>query len=315
MRSSKTKTAKRNKAYSAILHTAKIKLPVSFAESDIQSLSEFMSSFGDSLSIHKDQNAWILELFSQDIFDPELLNSALITGADLYSLNIDNVSWMIGDVPETDWLAQSYRQFPAFSVGPFFIYGSHHDGDVPDGLIGLQIDAATAFGSGEHGTTKGCLLAMLDLKARGVCPWNVVDMGTGSGILGIAAWKLWKTPVLAVDNDKEAVRVADHHRSINNVPSGSTGVLCKHSEGFSTDIVQEKKPFDMIIANILAGPLKEMAGDLAAASDENGYVVLSGILNTQADDVIDVYEKQGFTVKNRYEIAEWSTLVLHNAAT
>lgn len=226
----------------------------------------------------------------------------------------ENLHWQTDNIPDTDWLARSYQQFPPFSVGPFFIYGSHYEGKVPDGQTGLQIDAATAFGSGEHGTTKGCLQAMLDLKGRGACPWNVLDMGTGSGILAIAAWKLWKTPVLAVDNDPEAVRVARHHQHINNVPEGSTEMTCACGDGFHEELTQKRKPYDLIIANILASALREMAADLRAVSDENGYVILSGILNEQAQSVIECYEQQGLRLKNRINIEEWSTLVLQNTA-
>ena len=183
---------------------------------------------------------------------------------------------------------------------------------MPGAQIGLQIDAATAFGSGEHGTTAGCLRAMLDLKDSGVCPWNVLDMGTGSGILALAAYKLWKTPVLGVDNDAEATRVSGHHRDVNTVPGNATGVIFETGDGFATDIVQTRKPFDLIIANILAGPLKEMAGDLKAVSDENGIVILSGILNTQAQSVLDVYGALGLILTKRYDIDKWSTLVLRN---
>ena len=217
-------------------------------------------------------------------------------------------------VPEIDWLAHSYRQFPPFAVGSFFIYGSHYDGEKPDDLTGLQIDAATAFGSGEHGTTSGCILAMLDLNEDGVCPWNVLDMGTGSGILALAAYKIWKTPVLGVDNDEEAVRVSIRHRDVNGIPGGATGVDFEAGDGFRSSGTQAKRPFDLIIANILAGPLKDMAADLQAVADENGFVILSGILNTQADDVASVYVKLGFTEKKRTAIGDWSTLVLQNMA-
>lgn len=227
---------------------------------------------------------------------------------------VGTLEWRTEDLPDRDWLAHSYRQFPPFSVGPFFIYGSHYDGSVPEGQTGLQIDAATAFGSGEHGTTKGCLQAMLDLKGRGACPWNVLDMGTGSGILAVAAWKLWKSPVLAVDNDPEAVRVAAHHQQINGVPEGATEMTCACGEGFDEELTQKRKPYDLIIANILAVVLREMAADLKAVSDENGYVILSGILNEQAEGVRACYEAQGFRLRNRIEIGEWSTLVLQNAA-
>lgn len=260
------------------------------------------------MSVHRERDGgeWLLECVSVTPLPENSLKS------------IHPGPWVFGEMMgDTDWLAASYKQFPAFSIGPFFIYGSHHDpeqdGSLPEEAIGLQIDAATAFGSGEHGTTKGCLLAMLDLNTDGVCPWNVLDMGTGSGILGIAAWKIWKTPVLAVDNDEEAVRVACRHRELNHVPSGAADMICKAGDGFAAPLVQDKKPFDLVIANILAVTLKEMAGDLAAVCDKNAHVILSGILIRQAQEVLDVYAPYGFTLVRRYDIGDWATLVLRAA--
>lgn len=256
------------------------------------------------MSSHREHDGgdWLLQCFSEHEVPLDVFK------------NIQPGDWSAEEIPDTDWLAASYKQFPAFEVGPFFIYGSHHDGKIPDDKIGLQIDAATAFGSGEHGTTKGCLLAMLDLKESGVCPWNVLDIGTGSGILGIGAWKLWKTPVLATDNDAEAVRVAAHHRDLNHVPADNTGMACVTAEGFAAAEIQAKKPFDLIIANILAVVLRELAGELKACCDKNGFIILSGILNNQAREVLDVYEPLGFALKNRLDIGEWSTLVLQNTS-
>lgn len=221
-----------------------------------------------------------------------------------------DLEWRIVPVANQDWLAVSYEQFKPFSVGPFFIYGSHYQDGVPEGLIGLQIDAATAFGSGEHGTTKGCLQAMLDLKGQGACPWNVLDMGTGSGILAIAAWKLWKTPILAVDNEAEAVRVARVHQKSNSVPEGSTEMLCVCGDGFAELTTQKRKPYDLVIANILASALKEMAEDLTAVVDQNGYTILSGILNAQAQGVQERFEPLGFALRKSYCIGDWTTLVM-----
>jgi ribosomal protein L11 methyltransferase len=256
------------------------------------------------VSVHRDHDGgdWLIQCISEREIDLREFE-ALKAG-----------DWSAAEIPDTDWLAASYKQFPAFEVGPFFIYGSHHDGKIPDEKISLQIDAATAFGSGEHGTTKGCLLALSKLKDEGVCPWNVLDMGTGSGILGIAAWKLWKTPVLAVDNDEECVRVTCRHREFNKVPSGDTGLIAKAGDGFRTAAVQDKKPYDLVIANILAVVLRELAGELKAVSDSNGFVILSGILNRQAQEVLDVYEPLGFTLRDKVEIGDWSTLVLQNSA-
>ncbi len=287
------------------IFAARLILPGSFSEAEIQNISNLFEPLSVSLSVHRDHDGgeWLLQCMAgRDISAAEL--AAVFPG-----------DWAFERIPHTDWLAASYKQFPAFEVGPFFIYGSHHEGDIPEDKTGLQIDAATAFGSGEHGTTKGCLLAMLDLRDSGVCPWNVLDMGTGSGILGIAAWKLWKTPVLAVDNDEEAVRVACRHRELNDVPSGENGVMCKAGDGFNTKAVQGKKPFDLIIANILAVVLRELAGELKECIDKNGFVILSGILNTQAQEVLDVYEPIGFVLKNRFDVGEWSTLVIQNTAS
>ena len=255
---------------------------------------------------------WVLEN-APDLAD---LTARLHVKASLLNYDLADAEWGVEPIDtETDWLAEAYRAFPPFSVGPFFIYGSHYadnpdwDG-VPDGQMGLQIDAATAFGSGEHGTTKGCLQAMLDLKGAGICPWNVLDMGTGSGILAVAAWKLWKTPIAAVDIEDESIRVSERHADLNGVKVGDGVLSLEAGDGFSAKLAQDKKPYELVIANILAGPLIVMAADLAAVLDKPGYVILSGMLNEQAADVLAAYEAQGLSLQDRYDIGEWSTLVL-----
>ncbi len=267
---------------------------------------------------------WILEWLYDESLLPEqdnsvqhfirrLLHYAKSNNITLSEKQIQTVT--VEKTPDRDWLSYSYQQIPAFEIGTFFIHGSHNEDPVPDDKIGLQIDAATAFGSGEHGTTKGCLEAMLYLQDLGQCPWNVLDMGTGSGILAIAAWKLWKTPVLAIDNDTESVRVTKHHADLNNVRIGKMDFSCEEGDGFAAEIVQQKKPYDLIIANILASALKEMVADLIAVSDENGYIILSGILNEQADDVIETYEAfDGCTLHKKITYGDWTTLIMHHAA-
>jgi ribosomal protein L11 methyltransferase len=301
------------------LYKARTKLPAHISEHDIAKISAVLAEEGGAFSVLReaksDLSPWVLEWITPQCPAQADLTArlALATAAQEISAQAD--AWIIEEIPETNWLERSYQQFPAFSIGPFFIYGSHHAGGVPDEQIGLQIDAATAFGSGEHGTTSGCLRAMLHLKNQGVCPWNVLDMGTGSGILAIAAYKLWKTPVLAVDNDAEAVRVAARHCTFNQAPMDTTGVTCDCGDGFKTESVQQKQPFDLIIANILAGPLKDMAEELASVSDDNGYVVLSGILDEQAESVIASYAAQGMALRKKLSFEGWSTLILQNAAS
>lgn len=132
-----------------------------------------------------DQSPWVLEWLCNTPVESKTLRGRIETTAEIHGIALPNVlDFKNEDVPDRDWLSYSYKQFPPFSVGPFFIYGSHYEDGVPDGQIGLQIDAATAFGSGEHGTTKGCLQAMLDLKGQGGVPVERAGYGHGQRHFG-----------------------------------------------------------------------------------------------------------------------------------
>ncbi|HOO50331.1 MAG TPA: 50S ribosomal protein L11 methyltransferase [Alphaproteobacteria bacterium] len=222
----------------------------------------------------------------------------------------DHLAWQ--NVPDVNWLEESYKSFPPFRVGPFFVHGSHFDGKIPKGLMPLQIDAATAFGSGEHGTTRGCLDALIKLHKSGFKPKTILDMGSGSGILAIAAYKLWKKPVLAVDIDKEATKVAVRHRTINKVPSGPKGMQCATGNGYKAKpVTAQKSGFDLIIANILAGPLVDMAPELSANLRKNGKAVLSGLLIEQENPVLHAHLDNGLCRPSRLPRNEWQTLILN----
>ena len=262
----------------------------------------------------KHNKPWGLEWLMTNKPDTEDLIARLSLQAAIHNLpdlDISQDDFEIEKTPDINWLEKSYREFPPFSIGPFFIHGSHFEGDIPQGQIELAVDAATAFGSGEHETTKGCMQAMLDLKGKGLCPWNVLDMGTGSGILALAAWKLWKTPILAVDVEEESVIVTKRHAEMNGVKLGGSMLTAVCGDGFNTPEVSKKKPYELILANILAGPVIEMAGDLVAVMDDNSYCILSGMLVEQADLVASAYEGEGLSLKKKYDIGEWSTLVMH----
>jgi ribosomal protein L11 methyltransferase len=216
--------------------------------------------------------------------------------------------------PDTNWLLKTYQSFAPFSIGPFFLKGSHDkDKKGPDGSIDLLIDAVTAFGSGEHPTTRGCLEYLSDLKAEGYVPNRVLDVGTGSGILAIAAWKLWQKPVFATDIDRESVRVACAYRTLNQIPSGHTGMMCKQASRVNLPSVQKQGPYDLIIANILAITLRELASNITSAADTPSTLILSGILDHQADDVIAAYTPLGYRLVSKKPIAEWTTLRLMRA--
>lgn len=266
---------------------------------------------------HDHLGPWVLEWFCEADTPPlphEIIARLSVQG-NLHDvpINLKDADLIIEELAEENWLEKAYQEHAPFSVGPFYIYGSHIETPVPEGQIGLLIDAVTAFGSGDHGTTKGCLQAMLYLKGKGVCPWNILDMGTGSGILSIAAHKLWNTPITAVDIEEESVRVAEKYRDLNQVPADKTGMICAAGDGFKTEIVQARKPYELIIANILAGPLREMAPDLEAVLDTPGYVILSGMLTTQADEIRATYEALGLALKNRSDIGKWTTLVFQKS--
>lgn len=206
-------------------------------------------------------------------------------------------------VPQEDWVAAVYRDSPPLTIGRFYIYGSHIQNDPPTGLIPLRVDAATAFGSGQHESTEGCLRA-LTLLTEHQSFHHPLDMGCGSGILALAMAHLWTTPVLACDNDPECVRVTLENARLNHLETFLTAQL---SEGFTS---LKGKTFDIITANILAGPLCHMAGEASKALKPGGYIVLAGLLNRQAEDVIDAYRSAGIKLVDQLFIGDWSTLIM-----
>ncbi|HEV2549139.1 MAG TPA: 50S ribosomal protein L11 methyltransferase [Stellaceae bacterium] len=208
-------------------------------------------------------------------------------------------------VPPRDWLAASAASFPPMRVGHYFIHGSHHRGGVPAGRIGLRMDAATAFGTGEHATTRGCLLA-LDALARRRRRRHVLDMGTGTGILAIAAAKTWRRPVEARDIDHEAVRVAGVNVARNGV---GPLVIARRSDGYLARGIIGRR-FDLVFANILARPLMRMAPRLARALAPGGIAVLSGLLARQERAVLATHRAQRLVLRRRIAHDGWCTLMM-----
>jgi ribosomal protein L11 methyltransferase len=260
---------------------------------------------------HDHRSAWTLQWLFDEKPDAQAFGRLLIMIQDRLALNLPPVTsedLHFEIVPETDWLTQSYRQFEPFHESGFYIYGSHVDAPDPGDDIALQIDAATAFGSGEHGTTAGCLQILHDLHQDGVKPGHVLDLGTGSGILAVAAWKLWQGPVLATDIDEEAVRVAARHRDMNGVPAKA--MTCITVDGFADPALQARDEFDVSIANILAGPLKILAHDLVAVTKPGGWIILSGMLDEQVADVLAVYSSLGCALKSTVMRGDWAAVLL-----
>jgi ribosomal protein L11 methyltransferase len=209
-------------------------------------------------------------------------------------------------IPINDWLSRASAQVPPQRIGRFWIHGSHIREAPPQGAIPIRLDAGLAFGSGEHASTQGCLLALENLARRH--RWRrVLDLGCGSGILAIAAAKLRPARVLAADNDPVAVAVARENAERNGV-GHRIGWL--ESEGYKNPLLRAKAPFDVILANILADPLCKLAHGTARHLAPGGAAVLSGLLERQAERVIDAHRRAGLRLRREITLGIWTTLVL-----
>jgi len=209
-------------------------------------------------------------------------------------------------LPHIDWVKHSLEGLKPVRAGSFFVYGAHDRDKLQPGDIGIEIEANRAFGTGHHGTTAGCLI-MLEKLIKTENPQNILDIGTGSGILAIAAAKLGRTHILATDNDPIAVQIAAENMRLNGV-AGSIATAC--AEGFASGEIAKAAPFDLIIANILAGPLMEMAPDMKRALKQGGSLILSGILASQREAVLKAYETQGLHHIETLPLEGWVTLHL-----
>ena len=215
--------------------------------------------------------------------------------------------FIISEVPDQDWVAKVRRELPPVEAGRFFVYGSHDLNHLPAGRIGLLIEAAMAFGTGHHGTTLGCLRAFDRLLHQNYIFNNVLDLGCGTAVLAMAAARASSINVIASDIDSIAVEVANANIVANDLINR---VTCIQSIGFNADDLLNAAPFDLIFANILKGPLIDLAPEIASNLKTGGIVVLSGILIEQAAEILGIYEAQGITLLEREDIGELVALTL-----
>lgn len=250
--------------------------------------------------------AWLIEGYS----DKSPAGAALETALALaWAGHGEPPRPIIERLPPRDWLRENQQSFPPRRIGRYFVHGSHRRAGAPAGAVGLLIDAATAFGTGEHATTHGCLLA-LDRLARRRRFRRTLDMGTGTGILAIAAAKTWRRPVIAADIDAGAVRVGRVNAARNGV---ARLVRVWWSDGYRGRVVRRGRPFDLVLANILARPLAAMAREASRALAPGGVAVLSGLVDRQEPFVLAAHRAQRLRLIRRITIDGWRTLVLGRA--
>ncbi|WP_112873501.1 50S ribosomal protein L11 methyltransferase [Paracoccus endophyticus] len=213
----------------------------------------------------------------------------------------------VSELPDVDWVAHVRRELTPVVAGRFFVHGAHDADRVPPGAQALCIEAAMAFGTGHHDTTRGCLLALDRLVTAEALSGRVADIGCGTAVLAMAAARVLPGVVLAGDIDPQAVETA----AANVIANGLAGrVECVVSEGFAHPLLADAAPYGLIFANILKQPLIDLAPQMAANLEPGGRAILSGILTTQAEPVADAYAAAGAPVERREDLGDWTTLVV-----
>jgi ribosomal protein L11 methyltransferase len=250
---------------------------------------------------NEDTGDWYFEATCDSPPDVEAFNALArqVLGGDV-TFSVEPID------PEVNWVAKSLEGLAPVIAGGFYVYGSHEAGKVPAGLTPMRIDAAQAFGTGHHDTTTGCLEA-IDMMLKRRRPKYLLDVGTGTGVLAIALAKRLRLPVIATDIDPVAVTTTRDNAAANGV--GKLLIPVK-ATGLDHRTIRDNAPYDLIAANILAGPLAALAPAMGRIAALGGSIILSGILEHQAVRVINAYAFQGMVLRQRLQRRDWTTLIL-----
>jgi ribosomal protein L11 methyltransferase len=261
----------------------------------------FDDRLGDDVAVAAFENEagqWAVEVTFTTAPDQNAIRELVESGGS------DPADLRFSELSEKDWVAASLAELTAVRAGRFLVHGAHHRGRYPANLTGIEIEAALAFGTGHHGTTRGCLLALNALLKRRR-PARVLDVGTGTGVLAIAAAKALRSHIWTTDIDPVAVRTANANARHNGVAN-----LIANRVADGQRSMPWRGPFDLILANILLGPLTRMAPQLARRLAPGGFIVLSGLLPSQAGAAVAAYHTQGLALVRRAILENWATLVM-----
>ena len=254
----------------------------------------------------------ILEILFQEEPPREVIQSKLSQLEQL--LNLAPLPYKLSSLGRLDWIKEVAGNFPPLNIGRWTVFGAAYRDQVASDTLALQIDATSAFGTGEHPTTRGCLILLDELLTQHPASnsWKMLDMGCGSGILAMAFAKATVGGyALGIDMDEDSVEIANENLAVNNLKDR---VHIATGEGYHNPIIGQHAPYDLIMANVFARPLCEMAPDLKHHLKINGHVILSGILNDQADAVLAAHRQQGLDLIEHRTFGEWSVLALRGSA-
>jgi ribosomal protein L11 methyltransferase len=256
-----------------------------------------------AVSASENTNGWLVEIHFRDPPDEEAIRDLIgeIAGPDAAK------AMSFSTVATTDWVKKSLEGLKPVEAGRFAVHGAHDRDKIAAHRIGIEIEAALAFGTGHHGTTRGCLLALDAIAKQKTPPRRVLDIGTGSGVLAIAAARRLRKKVLASDIDQQAVTAAQENARRNRA---APLIEIIRATGLSARAFREAAPFDLILANILLAPLTRMSAPAARLLAPGGQIVLSGLLPAHAAAALSAYRAQGLALERRIELDGWLTLVM-----
>jgi len=258
--------------------------------------------------IPDDPASWQLEAY----FDGKP-NSAALAAVQALVPSSAGTKPVAEKIRDADWVTMSQAGIEPVHAGRFYVHTETNKGAVPPGAKAYRIDAGLAFGTGTHETTSGCLIALGDLAASGKRFRNLADIGTGTGLLAFAAMHLWpRAYATASDVDPRSIDVTADNAELNGVAlgGGRGQVSLAVAPGLEHPLLIGRAPYDLIVANILAGPLTELAPTIGMALEEGGTLILAGLLHSQAEVVVRAYRRQGLRLVGRIDRGEWPTLIL-----